>query len=531
MAADTPATIVDVLHRSAERWPDRPFLIHDGAAVRTFAGLAERATHVAAGLAALGVRPGDRVAIMLDNRPEYLDAWLGISSLGAVEVSINTAFHGTILGYQLGQSGTRAAVVGATHLDALQQVLPELPELRAVVVVGEGVSTEVARAVRAVTFDELVTLGPTPTAVRVEGPHPAMLAYTSGTTGKSKGVVLPQLRLVASATDMVDIRGITEEDVLYTCLPLFHGNAKNLTTMPALLAGAQLILGSRFSASGFWSEVAGATQFNYLGVMIAILNKTTPLQAPPEHRLRLGWGAGAPLSVAEEFERRFGITLIEGYGLTEAGVVLSNRMGSRKIGTCGTPVPGYEVQVVDDQDRIVPEGEVGEIVVRPHRPFTTMLEYHGYPVETVAAFRNCWLHTGDLARRDADGFFSFVDRQKDAIRRRGENISSREVEDVINAHPDVLECAVVAVPSDVTEDDVRAVVVARDGTGLTAEEVHRWCMHEMPAFWVPRYVEVSTDPLPRTPTNKLEKFRLVEAGLPAHIRDFGERRAAAPTAP
>lgn len=526
MTARAPETVVDVLRNSAERWADRPFLTLDGRTARTFGGLAERADLVAAGLAQLGIGVGDRVAIMLDNCVEYIDAWLGINTLGAVEVSINTAFRGQILAYQLGQSGTRALVLGSEHAEVVLHALPDLPDLRAVVVVGE-VPGELARAVRTLGFDELLALGTRAPELDLSGSRPAMLAYTSGTTGRSKGVVLPHQRLVASASDMVDIRGIGVDDTLYTCLPLFHGNAKNLTTMPALMAGARLILGRRFSASGFWSEVGDATQFNYLGVMIAILNKTTPVEEVPKHRLRLGWGAGAPLAVTEEFERRFGITLLEGYGLTEAGVVLSNRMGSRKVGTCGTPVPGYDVQVVDSEDRPVAEGEVGEIVVRPQRPFTTMLEYHEYPVETVAAFRNCWLHTGDLARRDAEGYFSFVDRQKDAIRRRGENISSREVEDVINAHPDVLESAVVAMPSDVTEDDVRAVVVARSGADLTAEDVRAWCEREMPRFWVPRYIEVSTNPLPRTPTNKIEKFRLVDEGLAPYARDFEAERETA----
>jgi carnitine-CoA ligase len=526
MSATAPETVAGIVRAAAERWGERPFLVHGGRSVRTFADLAERSERLAAGLAAHGIGVGDRVAIMLDNQPEYVDAWLGISRLGAVEVSINTAFRGQVLAYQLGQSGTSAVVVGPAHLEVLGQVLADLPALRLVVVVGDDVPG--LSGVTTLGLAELAATEPDHGLRRPEGHEPAMLAYTSGTTGRSKGVVLPHLRLSASASDMVDIRAIGSDDTLYTCLPLFHGNAKNLTTLPALLAGARLVLGTRFSASGFWDEVGEATQFNYLGVMIAILNKTTPAQAPPVHRLRLGWGAGAPLAVTEEFERRFGVTLLEGYGLTEAGVVLSSRAGARRVGTCGKPVPGYDVRVVDALDRPVGEGEVGEIVVRPERPFTTMLEYHGYPVETVETFRNCWLHTGDLARRDADGFFSFVDRQKDAIRRRGENISSREVEEVINSHPDVLESAVVAMPSEVTEDDVRAVVVLRPGASLTADELHAFCVAEMPAFWVPRYLEVGPEPLPRTPTNKIEKFRLVSAGLGPGAHDFGAGRSSRP---
>jgi crotonobetaine/carnitine-CoA ligase len=314
---------------------------------------------------------------------------------------------------------------------------------------------------------------------------------------------------------MLKLRQITPQDNLYTCLPLFHGNAKLLTVVPAITAGCRVSVGVRFSVSGFWDEVraCGATQINYLGVMIAMLHAQTPANDDRSHSVRLGWGAGAPAAIHRSFEERFGMRLLEGFGLTEGGIPLSNTLSENRPGSCGKPLPGYDCDVVDEWDNPVPAGKEGEIVFRPLRPYTTMLGYYNMPEKTVEIYRNCMLHTGDLARKDEDGFFFFVDRKKDAIRRRGENISSFEVEAAINAHPKVLESAAFAVPSDVSEDDVMAVIVLREGQTATAEELADHCIENMPYFWVPRYLRITHEGLPRTPTNKVTKFTLREQGI------------------
>jgi crotonobetaine/carnitine-CoA ligase len=226
----------------------------------------------------------------------------------------------------------------------------------------------------------------------------------------------------------------------------------------------------------------------------------------------LGWGAGVPGGLAGEFEDRFGLRLLEGYGLTEGGIPLSNRLDDRRVGSCGKPLPGYEVAILGDDDREVVAGEAGEIAVRGTEPFVTMLGYHKMPDETVECMRNFWLHTGDFGMRDEDGWIYFKDRKQDSIRRRGENISSIEVEEAVLLHEDVLEAAAFPAPSEVGEDEVMVVAVVREGKDLSPEDLLEHCREQMPAFWVPRYLDLRREPLPRTPTNKITKSPLRERG-------------------
>lgn len=515
-------TIGRALLHAATTWPDRRFLLTpDGSS--TFAQTLAESDRVARLLVERGVDKGDSVGIMLPNCPEYVTSWFGISSAGAVEVSINLAYKGSALRHLLDDSGTRLVICRPENLTELAGVWDELPLLDHLVLVGDAAvppGLSVPPRIRLSRLDDAVS-GVGPPDREVSPIDLAQLAYTSGTTGRSKGVQVPHNRIVQTARDMAALRGVGPSDTLYTCLPLFHGNAKYHTVMPALVSGAAVALDGRFSASGFWDSVRGfgATQFNYLGVMIAILHDQPRSPRDGEHQLTLGWGAGAPRAIHTGFEERFGVVLLEGYGLTEAGTPLSNTRAERRIGSCGKPTAGYQVQLVDEYDSPVPVGEPGEIVIRPTRPYCTMLGYHGLPEATLSTFRNLWLHTGDLARQDEDGFFHFVDRSKDVIRRRGENISSQEIEAIVRELPEVLECAAVPVPSPVTEDDVLVVVHAEQPAEDLARRIHDHCVRTMPAFWVPSYVHLSAEPLPKTPTNKFEKWKLKQLHLHADTWD------------
>ncbi len=507
-ASDNLGTLIA---EAAQRHGERPCLLwRDGR--HSYGELDRRSGQYARGFAELGLKTGDRIAVMLDNCPEYLFAWFGAAKLGAIEVSINTAFKGAILQYILQNCGASAIVIAPGAAEALLPELGSLPALRTVVTVGPGSVASIPgrRVVSAGSFEGLEPLAPHAAPVDI-----AVLGYTSGTTGPSKGAMLTHNRIVKTGEEMARVRRVTREDNLYTCLPLFHGNAKFLTVMPALVTGARASLGIRFSASQFWNEVRtlGATQFNYLGVMISVLSRQPPRAEDRSHSLELGWGAGAMREMVPAFEERFGVLLMEGYGLTEGGIPLSNTFDERRIGSCGKPMPGYEVDVVDDWDNPVAPGVQGELVVRSRWPHTTMAGYYGMPDKTAEIYRNFWLHTGDLASKDEDGFFYFIDRKKDAIRRRGENISSFEVEAAVNSHPSILESAAFPVKSDITEDDVMVVAVVKPGVTLTPEAFIEHCVARMPYFWVPRWVRVTTEPLPRTPTNKVEKYRLREAGV------------------
>jgi crotonobetaine/carnitine-CoA ligase len=357
--------------------------------------------------------------------------------------------------------------------------------------------------------------------VDVSPKDPAGIIYTSGTTGVSKGAVCPHNFFLHQAKLVAELRDLDSQDILYTFLPLFHINAQVFTVLTALLNDAQVVLSDRFSASTFWDEIrkCGATQFNYLGAVMTILAKQEPKENDHDNPVRIAFGAACPPDVMKQVEERFGFVCLEGFGMTEIGIVVHDDMNARRTGSCGRVLGEYyEVQLVDDDDMEVGVGDIGEIVVRPKKPSLVMTEYYRMPDKTLEAYRNLWFHTGDYARKDEDGYFYFVDRKKDAIRRRGENISSFEVEKVINTHPQVLECAVFAVPSELGEDEVKANVVLKENQTLAFERLIEFCSERMAHFAVPRYVEFVSE-LPKTPTNRIEKYRLRELGITENTWD------------
>jgi crotonobetaine/carnitine-CoA ligase len=339
--------------------------------------------------------------------------------------------------------------------------------------------------------------------------------------------VLPHNYALNMAEIVCEIGGYGPSDCLYNALPLFHGNAKLLSTMPALASGARMALAERFSAGQFWDDVRryGATEFNYIGGVVQILLKAEPRHDDADNPLRLLFGAGATPGVHEEFERRFGVTLLEGYGMSEIGLPLLSTFAERKPGTCGKPHRDYEVKIVDDDGVEVEDGCPGELWVRPRRPWSMLLGYYNMPQKTAEAWQDLWFHTGDSLRKDPDGFYLFVDRKKDAIRRRGENISSWEVEHIVAGHPAVLECAAIPIRSELGEDDVMVCVVRRPGRSLSATELAGWCAEHMARFMVPRYVRFA-ERLPKTPTERVQKYVLREEGV---TTDTWDREAASPS--
>ncbi|MGD9702408.1 MAG: AMP-binding protein [Acidimicrobiia bacterium] len=341
-----------------------------------------------------------------------------------------------------------------------------------------------------------------------------MLLFTSGTTGRSKGCVLSHRYAVRQAELAVEHLGLRADDVLYCPFPLFHLDATVLTVMPALVLGTTAAIGERFSASRFWDEIRsfGATVFDFMGATLAILHKQPPDPRDGDNPARLGWGVPLP-EFAPTFEDRFGVRLVELYGSTDVGVPIYTPLDEpRRVGSCGRPIPAYDVRLVDENDRQVDVGAVGEIVVRPNEPSLIMHGYYRMPEETLQATRNLWFHTGDLASADDDGFLYFVGRRTDSIRRRGENISAFEVEEAISLHPDVLEVAAFGVPSELSEDDVMVAVVPRPGRHVDPGELASFCESKMARHMVPRYIDI-VDALPKTPTEKVEKYRLSSRGL------------------
>ncbi|MBM3679440.1 MAG: AMP-binding protein, partial [Actinobacteria bacterium] len=492
-------TLPAILELRAAAQGDRPFLTVGGTR-RSFAEMRDAIARRAAAFAAAGVQAGDRVAIVSENRLEVLDAWFASAWLGAILVPVNTATRGLQLEHVLTNSGPRVLALEAEflpHLEVLGTVPDELERLWAL----DPVDTATWRGLPVEPFPELAE--PVPAAP--VGPGDAVsILYTSGTTGPSKGVVCPQAQFYwwALSTAAV-IDGLSADDVLYTCLPLFHTNALN-ACMQALVHGAQFVVGPRFSASRFWDRVveADATVTYLLGAMVSILSKTPACEAEKQHRVRVALAPATPTELHELFRDRFRMILRDGFGMTETNAVIGALDGKQRPGTMGYAMPGYEIRVVDENDEVVPDGTPGELVMRADEPYAFASGYWRMPEQTVESWRNLWFHSGDRAVREEDGSFRFLDRMKDAIRRRGENISAWEVEQVLQSHPDVAAAAAIPVPSELAEDEVMAVVVPREGAVLDYEELIRHCEPRLAYFAVPRYLEVA-EALPLTPNGKV----------------------------
>ena len=507
-------TIDGLLDQRAEDCAARTFL-RFSARELTFGDARRRATGLAHGLEALGVRRGQLVPVLMPNGSEFAVTWLALCKLGAVSTLLNTEFRGPALLHALNLSGAGTVIADARYVPHLAEVAGELSHLRRLVVAGGGgAGVPALPGVVTLELGDLCTEDDSAIASAHTATDPAMVLFTSGTTGPSKGCVLSHRYAVRQAQLMIDNLQLGRDDVLYCPFPMFHIDATVLTVIPAMLLATTAAIGDRFSASGFWDEIraARATVFDFMGATLTMLHKRPVLPDDGDNPARLGWGVPVP-EFAAEFEQRFGVQLVELYGSTDAGIPMYHPIDvPRRQGSCGRPIPQYDVRLVSETGREVDCGDVGEIVVRPNEPSLMSDGYYGMPAATLESRRDLWFHTGDLARQDADGFFYFVGRRTDSIRRRGENISAFEVEEVVKLHPAVLDAAAYGVPSELTEDDVMVAVVARPAHTVDPIELTEFCADRMARHMVPRYVDV-VDALPRTPTEKVEKSRLRERGI------------------
>jgi crotonobetaine/carnitine-CoA ligase len=474
---------------------------------------------LANGLAALGVRRGHLVPLLMPNRPEFVVSCFALCKLGAVATLINTAMRGPALIHAINLSEAEIAIVDESLLVSIEPIRDQLVHLQRLVVTSGSEAGATMGASEKLRF-ATVAFADVAATERCElpsviGEHdPAMVMFTSGTTGPSKGCVLSHRYAVRQAELLVEHLHLRDDDVLYCPFPLFHLDATVLTVMAALVLGATAAISARFSASRFWPEVRsfGATVFDFMGATLTMLHKLPPAPDDIDNRVRLAWGVPVP-DFAAEFEARFGLRLIEVYGSTDAGVPIYHPLDEpRRPGSCGRAIPSYDVRLFDESDIPVPLGEVGEIVLRPNEPSLMSQGYYGMPEATVAATRDLWFHTGDLARQDHDGYFYFVGRRAESIRRRGENISAFEIEEVVKLHPRVIDAAAFGVPSELTEDDVMIAVVPKPGECVDPAELIEFCRERMARHMLPRYVDLLSE-LPRTPTEKVAKRFLIERGV------------------
>ncbi|MGN6769507.1 MAG: AMP-binding protein [Rhizobiaceae bacterium] len=509
-----------VLADRARRFSHRPFLRFRGQPDVTFGDIEARSRRVARGLLELGVKAGDRVLLMLGNELEFVETWFAVNMIGAVLVPVNTAYRSEYLAHVINDSGAALIVADEAFLDVIAEIEERTATLIAVVIVTKNEASAPWRGrSKAVPFDELRSTTDIFREPSITIRDPAAIMYTSGTTGRSKGVVMPHGHLHLNPVVYIEQLSLGTSDVLYTCLPLFHANALLLGVYGALILGTRVAVARRFSASGWLSDIreAGATVTNVLGAMSDFIFAQEPNEDDADNPLRLATMVPLAPKLHAAFEKRFGTKLVELYGSTEVNCPLYHPLDSvYRDSSCGTVVSKwFECRLVDPEtDMEVLAGAPGELVVRSKVPFTIMSGYHERPQDTVTAWRNLWFHTGDVMRQDDDGFFYFVDRAKDCIRRRGENISSFEVEEAVRSHPAVKEVAVVGVPSpyDSVEQEVKASIVLNRGTDVSEQAIFDHCRSRMPDFALPRFIEF-VDALPKTPTENIRKDLLRQAGI------------------
>jgi crotonobetaine/carnitine-CoA ligase len=457
------------------------------------------------GLLALGVKPGERVAIMMGNRPEFLWLHFAIGFIGAISVPVNTSQRGATLHHVLSDSDSTAVIFEHGLRDAVLAVKAAVPGLRATVVAdgkaGNGVDWTLERLLDFPDREPEVEVG--------EHAGGGNMMYTSGTTGPPKGVV-------ASGGDSLALPavfgaiGVKPGETMYTALPLFHGNALMISGFGSMALDAKFALADRFSASRLWDDCRkfDAVEFNTLGGMIPILLKQPPRSDDRMHNVRVVLSAACPPTVWREFEQRFGVRIVEVYGMVDSPGFLMNDVG--RIGSMGKPVGEVEFRLVDDNDQPLAPGLVGELCFR--HPKGQLSAYHKLPDATAEAYRGGWFHSGDLAKTDADGFYYFCGRKKASIRRRGENISAWEIETVVDQHPALLESAAFAVPSELGEDEVKIAVVLKPGARLAPEELIEYCRGRMAYYAVPRFIEF-VDELPKTGTQRIQYAALKARGI------------------
>jgi len=511
-----------LLARQAGKLGDQPFLQFRESEF-TVADLYLMAGRMAAGLRDAGVRRGDMVGVMLPNCPEYVALSFGISFLGAIEVPVNVHHKGEILACLIGSVPASVLVLDASLADRFAELEAVPASLSRIVIRRAAGDSTTAPNLGAIpvepmsAWSALEPLSPDPSVRPMDA---CCLLFTSGTTGPSKRSLLPHhygFHVVDVLTAHLEIE---HSDRIYTFMPLFHNNARFGAVLPALVHGCRLILADHFSVTSFWQDMRrhDVTLTSLVGGLVTGLLQKEPAAGDRDHRLRRVFTAGAGGKAVVDFEARFGVRVIEGYGMTEVNVVLLNSLSRNVPGSIGRADCGFDVRIHDQHDAEVPVGSSGEIVVRPKQPYTMQLRYYGMPERTVASSRNLWFHTGDLGYRNEAGDFFFVDRQKDSIRRLGENISSMELEAIVNRHPAVLETAAVAIPAEDAEDEVKLVVVLKAGAEIGYAEMLDYCRRQMARFMVPRYLEFRHE-LPRNQTGRIEKYRLKQEGLHREIWD------------
>lgn len=506
----------DYLEEKAEKFGDNTFLMFEDQRV-SYKEFNERANRVANRLLKMGYKQGDGLAIMMPNCPEYLYVFFGTQKIGMYTANINIELKGEGLRDIINLSNCKVLVMNFQYVDRINSIKKDLKKIERIVIDTTEAPKNFTPPDGTATLAKLMDSSTINPSIGIDENLISTIIYTAGTTGLPKGVVYKYKGVAGGITwDLFEmfVKGITEGvgDVHYTCLPLYHANALILTVIASLLSDHKVALGRRFSASRFWDEVRryGATEFNALGAMIPILLKQPKKPNDADNPVKVVLSGGCPASLWKEFEERFKVKIWEGYAAADGGGFMAFNMGDGPVGSMGRPV-GCEAAVMDDKGELLPPGKVGELVFKVEDE-SRAVEYYESPEASAALVKEGWFHTGDLVYSDEGGWLYFIDRKRDAIRRRGENIPAFEVERVIDKHPKVDESAAFGVPSELGEDEVMVAVVPKHGEKPTPEELIAWCDERMAYFMVPRYIDFVKE-LPRSGVERVKKFELKSRGI------------------
>lgn len=498
-----------LLRQSAKFYGDRRFITQaetgEHLTYQEFNRLTNRVAH---GLSALGIERNEYVAIMLHNSIEFLATSYALKKIGAVEAAINNTFRGVSLARMLNLTGCKTLVTSSHFVEALAAVSNETNAIERLIIVDDIISAQQTFSHKQILpFSAIVGDNDTEPQCEIRDDEIAVILFTSGTTGVSKGCAIPHRSSVRAAESMIEAFDLTENDRVYSPYPLFHVGAAQYDVLPAMMVGGQAIIRNGFSLSSFWHDVCryGATWFMALGSVQQLLWSAPPCPEETQHNMRFFWGTPLPVD-HDAFEQRFGVKVVRGggYGSTDAGSValpLFDKTGAGKV------LDRYEVAIVDQWDDQLPVGEVGEMVIRPKEPAIMSAYYLGMPERTIKAWRNLWFHTGDLAFLDEDGDLHFVARISERIRVKGEMVSAYEIEEVILTHPAVEDCAVIGVPDGIGEERIKAFVTLRSEQMLTLPDLIAYCQPRMSCFMLPTALQILPE-MPRTPTGKLAKAQL-----------------------
>jgi crotonobetaine/carnitine-CoA ligase len=502
MRADTTPvmerTLGHVFEKAIKERPDQVAIL-SGDTAYSYAQLYSDCLRIGNGLVGLGLQPHEPVLLMLDNHCDFVRAWIAVSLFGGVEVPVNTAYKGAVLEHLVRDSGATLLVAEAKYVELFEEIFGEMKAPVRIVVRGNDPVRIKNPRVTVTLLDDLISQ-PEGLPVPLAPWDPLGILYTSGTTGPAKGVVASHGYAHNFAPQY-----ISASERIVTALPLFHIGGQWTGVYAALRAGGSIAILPAFHASTFWQEADGfdCTQTLLVGAMARFLMNQPPSDDDRLHSI-MRVNMCPIISDVAVFAERFDVSVCATYGLTEGSTPMVTDYGSAAPQFAGWVREDFEARISDDNDVELAPGEVGEILVRPKEPWSVMSGYHGLPDRTAEAFRNLWLHTGDLGYRDTQGRYFFVDRKDDAMRVRGENVSSYEVESVVDAHPAVLTSVAVAVQSENTEDEIKVVVVLDSDASLQPEDLTYYLIDRLPYFMVPRYIEF-VDELPRTPTEKVRR--------------------------